>query len=33
MNMLFQVCDYNVCINSYLDYKYLIILVESHLFD
>jgi hypothetical protein len=32
MNILFQKCKYIVCTNSYLDYKDMIILLESHLF-
>jgi hypothetical protein len=32
MNILFQESEYIVCTNSYLEYKDLIILLESHLF-
>jgi hypothetical protein len=32
MNILYQKCEYIVCTNSYVDYKDLIILLESHLF-
>ncbi len=32
INNLFQECEYIVCISSYIDYKDLIILLESHLF-